>query len=182
MGLFKSLLGVFGALVLFGCGHTARIDPAFLEYVDDFESHIGVAVTDTDIVFDELDGPTLGYCITGQATNEIHIDRKSWSMMTKDGQEQLIYHELGHCVLGLEHNNLRTILDGYYVEASIMNAYWFGNRSYYSKYKENYKYALKYNISVSSFRPYLSSFKFPKLLTHVTRILDLYLRHLFPSY
>lgn len=144
----KTMLAMAIILVLSACGRKGQIDPAFSVYVRDFETKIGVSVNNVDIKFGKLKAPTIGVCYDGGQFNQIRIDPDFWETMDENGKEQLMYHELGHCVLGLGHNNELSTLDNMNVEGSIMNSYWFGNAGYYAKYKENYKKALKHNTVV----------------------------------
>ena len=146
----KILLASLIICVLTSCGGDKTIiDPEFKVFVSDFEQKIGVKVQNIIIKFSPTKYPIIGMCITGGETNEIHIDPQNWMGINKDGQELILYHELGHCILGLPHDDRRSTLDNVSVEGSIMNTYFFGNRSYYSKYKENYKRALRNNTVVS---------------------------------
>lgn len=145
----KKLIGLMLLLSACGTKEKAFIDPAFNEYVQDFEMKVGVPVNGVDIVFKPTQYPTLGVCWSGgTGNNKIEIDPTHWKKMSKYGREQLIYHELGHCVLGLKHNNGEVEINNWTVEGSIMNSYWFGNAWYYLKYNEKYKQALKNNTLV----------------------------------
>lgn len=137
-------------VLLLSCGERQGfIDPAFSSYVKDFENKIGVKVSNVDIRFEALKPPMLGLCITGGGLEDIKIDPISWINMDDLGRELLLYHELGHCVLFMKHNDSRVILEGLNVEGSIMNAYWFGNTSHYRRYREQYKLALRRNALVT---------------------------------
>lgn len=135
-------------LLLSACGPKERgaIDPAFDSYVQDFEMKVGMPVTGVDIVFAPTEYPAIGVCYQySSGNNKIHVDPKKWASMDGYGREQLMYHELGHCVLGQGHNNAEIKLGRWTVEGSIMNSYWFGNSWYYIKYNSQYKQALKNN-------------------------------------
>lgn len=144
----KAILALALVLTLSACGRKGQVDPAFNAYVRDFEVKIGVGVNNVDISFRKLNAPTIGVCYSGGQFNQINIDPDFWATMNESGREQLMYHELGHCVLGLGHNDELSTLDNMVVEGSIMNKYWFGHTEYYEKYKENYKQALKHNTVV----------------------------------
>jgi hypothetical protein len=135
-------------LFLTSCGVKTTIDSAFTSYVQDFEFKIGVPVANVDIYFKKLTYPTIGVCYRGSVKNVVQIDPDQWNLSDDYGKEQTIFHELGHCVLGLQHNDARATLDNQNVEGSIMNTYFFGNKPYYIKYHENYKQALKTNTLV----------------------------------
>ncbi len=137
-------------LLLSACGtkEAGIVDPAFNEYVQDFEMKVGVQVNNVDITFEPTKYPVLGECWSGGSKNKVKIDPTQWAKMNKYAREQLVYHELGHCVLGLKHNDGEVEINGWTVEGSIMNTYFFGNAWYYVNYNEKYKQALKNNTLV----------------------------------
>ena len=136
---------IFLALILCSCGKKGTVDPAFQEYVQDFEINIGVKVTGVDIYFKAQKAPILGVCISGGSIAKIEIDPEQWQKMGPYGKEHLIYHELGHCVLGRKHDDRLLAYNSGYIEGSIMNTYWFGDSWYYLKYRQQYKMGLKNN-------------------------------------
>lgn len=87
------------------------IDPEFQEFVDEFQVDSiqqGKPVTVyIPINFHEMDG------FAGKCKNkaEILIDPDDWESRSVHQQKALIYHELGHCVLGRDHYN-ETVSDG----------------------------------------------------------------------
>jgi hypothetical protein len=137
-------------LLLSACGTKVNttVDPALVSYVQDFEMKMGVPANNTDVVFKPTSYPTIGVCYRGGEKNKVEIDPVQWTKMDGYGKEQLIYHELGHCVLGLSHNDGTFEMDGWNLPGSIMNTFWFGNAWYYVKYNEKYKQALKNNTLV----------------------------------
>lgn len=138
-------------LLLSACGtkEKAIIDPAFNSYVQDFEAKVGVPVSGVDIMFKPTEYPAIGVCYQySSGKNKIEVDPTRWASMDEYGREQLMYHELGHCVLGMRHNDAEVSMGGWMVEGSIMNSYWFGNAWYYLKWRENYKQAMKNNTLV----------------------------------
>lgn len=142
------LFGYLAIIASLACGNKGSIDPAFSSYISDFEAKVGVAVSDLDMRFNALKAPYLGVCIHKTTTNEVQIDPAAWDRMEDPGRESLIFHELGHCVLGLSHNDTFVTVDGYYIEGSVMSTYWFGDRQYYKRYRERYKLALKNNTTI----------------------------------
>lgn len=46
-------------------------------------------------------------CVEISGVKRIYIEPSNWDRSTKEEQEALVMHELGHCVLGLEHNDTR---------------------------------------------------------------------------
>ncbi|MFK8054920.1 MAG: hypothetical protein AB8F78_02270 [Saprospiraceae bacterium] len=106
---------VLTSLLNFGCEKNSDLiiisDQILTPYIDSFlidASRYGIAVKyEGSIVFvDSLDGRLDGNCIyreTGEGRSEITIDRGDWDKATPAYRKFLIYHELGHCALGLAH-------------------------------------------------------------------------------
>lgn len=63
------------------------------------------SIKDITIDFADLEESAVGVCETGVDNNKIFIDKKYWIDMPQD-REQIMAHELGHCLLNLEHNDL----------------------------------------------------------------------------
>src|SRR4051812_36511670 len=103
-----SLTLLMTSLVLQGCG---RRDPVldvgeFAPYVRDFEqtgAKVGVAVKVEDLIikFGDLPNPReRGACeIVGDKTPSITISKKKWARLDEYERQQLLFHEMGHCVL-----------------------------------------------------------------------------------
>lgn len=81
-----------------------------------FEHHWGKQIDNIFITFGDLPQGRAGEC-TNLSNGDIVIDTLFWAYATVATKEQLIFHELGHCVLGREHN--AKIVNGR--EQSIMN-------------------------------------------------------------
>lgn len=85
-------------------------DSFFDDYVNEYEKLTGVSVNDVPINFiDDLQGSLAGVCKRWSYKGnirwkEILIDKGYWAQMTALQKKNLIYHELGHCVKNLEHN------------------------------------------------------------------------------
>ncbi len=145
-------LVLLGALGLFsaGCGqapsHTAalNVDPAFSDYVSRFEQASvtygrPIQVTDLTMQFGQVDSGgesgARGDCswVSGQ-TPVVTLSADAWSSSTDAEREELVFHELGHCVLGEKHvagiNDQgipRSIMD----PSEISGAIYSQNRDYY---------------------------------------------------
>lgn len=87
-------------LFLMGCSK-ATVDPAIQPYFDRFGTSIGRSPAGVGASFDDTQADLEGGRCEG---GDVYIDRKSWSLMSDSGKEQLVFHELGHCVLGAMHN------------------------------------------------------------------------------
>lgn len=113
------------------------IEPDFLSYVERFQQ-----VTSTDvnikITYKEQTYPTIGICYRYETNykenNYIEIDPTHWNIMNESFREELIFHELGHCILMRDHDSL--FLDNVGIPKSIMYPYSFGRE--YNKYKDYY--------------------------------------------
>ncbi len=76
------------------------VDPAFVDYKHRFERHYGKPVS-VGINFGEMEN-AVGVCY--YVTGNIEIDKDYWDSVGESAREELIFHELGHCVLNKEHN------------------------------------------------------------------------------
>lgn len=96
----KTLLLVF-LLMFLGCGEPP-VDQRVKEYVRRFEAACNVE-SNASIVFGPMPAPNwVGFCRRG--TREVFLDEPFWDWATDLSREQIIFHELGHCVLDqMEH-------------------------------------------------------------------------------
>lgn len=122
------------------------IEPEFEYFVDLFEIEQNVIVN-IDMKFAKLEYPTVGMCYYYQyqdGTREfvnIEIDPDYWQSTSETKKEVLLFHELGHCVLGRDHDEQKLY---YTVPKSIMYPYLFEQayqtyRSYYVEELQNQK-------------------------------------------
>jgi hypothetical protein len=126
-------------MFLSGCAQPSiSIDPKVVPYFDRFEANIGASTFGINADMADLPAPLVGECVfLLDGTKVIHFDRTFWNQATDNQREELTFHELGHCVLGLGH--IFTIRP-YIGPTSIMIPYEFGNwpiyttdRAYYYK-------------------------------------------------
>lgn len=116
------------------------MDPTFIEYSDRFQNTFNVE-NRVPIIFAEQKGNVIGSChryIPNSPANWIEIDPTYWGELDDLGKEELIYHELGHCVFALDHDDEFIEKDGMWIEKSIMNPYHFGSDWYYETYHQYY--------------------------------------------
>jgi len=108
-------------LLLSACGKKIDgvIDPAFDQYVQDFEMKVGVPVSGVSVTFKPTEYPVLGVCIYGGEIAKVEIDPTQWERMDSHGREQLIYHELGHCVLGRGHDDRKVRLMAFLLRVAL---------------------------------------------------------------
>lgn len=142
----KFVIGfIITAILLSGCASKRSIDPALQPTVDKFmyeASLMSVSVeavrTDNLIVeFREdefFDSGIIGWCENGtNAEYRVSLKRSIFMALPPYTQEQLVYHELGHCLLDRKHrNDLDPVTQ---LPVSIMNADLFlkdeSKRAYY---------------------------------------------------
>lgn len=122
-----------------GCGQNNSnryVEPELEQYVQDFESVYGV-ITFRVQFSDDLKGTTLGNCLlTSSPINNVVSVRRDWfeaNRLNYYAVHQLIFHELGHCAFGLEHDDRHdehgplSIMSTYALDA----AYYFENFEYF---------------------------------------------------
>ena len=82
-------------------------NPIFEPYIAKFELYYGKSITDIPINFSKLENRIAGICYNWNfGYREIEIDKDQWEdELTEDRKLALIFHELGHCELGLDHND-----------------------------------------------------------------------------
>lgn len=141
------------AYVATGCGnapHVALIDPEFAPYTAKFEqlaldNGLGVDYkVDVDMSFSLLPNTVAGKCVsaTENALAYIVINPVFWAEYPDAVREQLISHELGHCMLNRKHNSKSTRDEnGEMIPNSIMNPMLFSAATY-QKYHANYVHEL----------------------------------------
>jgi hypothetical protein len=105
---------VLTAIAASACGRAPVLELGeFAPYVAKFEQtsiEVGkpVQVNDLVVKFGPTEERQDAVCETGDAiTPTILINQLSWSRMTEADREALMYHELGHCVLGRNHITTR---------------------------------------------------------------------------
>lgn len=66
------------------------------------------------------------YCKSGSYTPSIVVDQVYWDASSAAQREQLMYHELGHCLLG-QHHRLNSIM----AEGGVDDDLYVSNREYW---------------------------------------------------
>lgn len=137
------------SLVASACGSEhdykdKKIDSEFKDLIELFEKEQDVKV-DVDVIFNSLNPPTVGMCYFFRDTTtqdktgvRIEIDPEFWFDSSKITKEELLFHELGHCILDRDHDT--TVLYGT-IPKSVMYPYVFTTS--YSLFREYYVNELK---------------------------------------
>ena len=112
----KTILVFILFLTACGCPHKPQvnIDPILQPYFDSFfqagmSQQVTVDISDIIIQFKVLSASGVNSIVYGSCTSNINetpvvsINPNYWYSMTHDLQESLVYHELGHCLLGRGH-------------------------------------------------------------------------------
>jgi hypothetical protein len=82
-----------------------KLDPEFLPYVQAFEQQFNIKLS-VPIVFKQLHSSKAGVCyMWSDGYREIEINSTHWVNFSEEQKEQLIFHELGHCVFNLGHDD-----------------------------------------------------------------------------
>lgn len=150
--LFRLIVLSLFAIILASCGrnepthnNVVSVDSDLERFIQSFEEYMEVDASYVSASFASLDAKTMGNCNSwSDGGREIKINIDFWPTLSEIGKEQLMYHELGHCVFDLTHED-RTVVDknGNTVYGSIMNTYFFGESWAYATYQQQYKEALK---------------------------------------
>ncbi len=129
-------------LITVGCANPKfddiyAVNPELELYIQSFEyesTRLGIPLQITNLRAGfgnaKLAGPTaIGFCRRGR-TPLIIIDQAYWNTATVMEREHLMFHELGHCILNLEHNNKMVPVGIYSIPESIMYLYMFDDNMY----------------------------------------------------
>jgi hypothetical protein len=150
------------ALALSACGgdgssapHTnvVQIDSQFQSTVDAFTTESqaqGHPVVIQDLIVQSVselsNTDEMGTCIQEEgSTPVIQISQPLWDSLDADGQQELLFHELGHCVLNRVHTE--DLNNG--VPTSVMSPVFFGS-SLYDANKAQYLHELFTQENVSA--------------------------------
>lgn len=123
----KMALSALTLLFAVSCGPSLHVDAEFLEYFHRFEQRGGYRIKNIHAGFEQLEGTTIGEC-RYEEPPVIAIDPDYWNKASDEKRESLIFHELGHCFLGLDHND-KVFGDG--CAKSIMNSFEISDECYW---------------------------------------------------
>ena len=112
------------------------LDPAFSRYyvsfIQDYRKYAPAGTTlveEVTIVFDDddwimpwLSPTTLGYC--NPFLDKVVIKRSEWDIMLPISRRELIYHELGHCMLHYGHTDGLHLMSADSLPVTYLNNNW----------------------------------------------------------
>ncbi len=121
------------SLLLSACGEWDALtyqDPEFSSYILEFQKLSQYDTSKIRIEFSDESDETvrgeLGACqkglLNGNPIRRIKIRRGRWQEASQDSREQLIFHELGHCLLNRSHSDSYVRRGRYVMPTSIMSA------------------------------------------------------------
>jgi len=132
------------------------VEEDFIPYIENFERYYGKSIS-IRMSFKDLsgtpssmkEGKVIGICncfyFCPLSQRSVNIDTLSWEYSDRESREQLIFHELGHCILNRWHDNSfikkKIGLESYKMQKSIMNktafadkfTYWINKEYYYEE-------------------------------------------------
>lgn len=138
----RKILFLFWVLILTACGQPS-FEPKYsvsvgAEFVQSFKdaaktNNRSLASVQDNLILVQGTLPVneLGVCRIRDGQNTIIVNAQDWAYLGRLEQEELIWHELGHCWLHRGHNNAYL---PHGEPASIMNAYHFGADVYWQNY------------------------------------------------
>lgn len=120
----KTLLVLSLIFIFTGCGKTVSIAPEFQSFVDDFNasaaSHNHSGADNLIVEFGETSSKAAGAtCYQTSGTPRIAVNEKTWNATSDSRRKEMLFHEMGHCVLNRSHTEDH-LSDG--CKASIMSA------------------------------------------------------------
>lgn len=127
-------------LLLSACGMPqGSTHKEFIPYIKTFTEITGLAVNVT-MSFTE-DRNFVGVCkIYSTGERKVEVNSAYWATSDENTREQIILHELGHCVLNRDHTETMAEHPDYWFEFpnSVMYPYVFGRQRFYEQFKQHY--------------------------------------------
>lgn len=123
-------------LFTIGCGQVNATNKYHAKeaemYLVEFEQDYGISTGQTEVTMSDkgFEKNVIGYCMSDDInpTGNIVLNSVTWPNLTDTEKHNLVYHELGHCILLRDHNDA-LYPDGCY--RSIMNTYLISDFCYF---------------------------------------------------
>ena len=101
---------------------------------------MGFADLDNMEIKEPGDKHAIGLCVPSflnpvRSRPAIYIDKDYWDNASEMARESTVFHELGHCVLNLEHNDQDVVIKGEKLKKSLMAPVEFGGYKYLANYQ-----------------------------------------------
>lgn len=139
------------------CGHTKYNISGFESYVEYFESEHNkrlnpININNLVVEFKDttwFSPNTIGICYYGGRVPVIHIDPEFWETADEETRIALMFHELGHCILGQKHRtgiasimNPNVIINYFSFKPYYDNELFYFNTPHYPSLTTTYERAL----------------------------------------
>lgn len=117
MKLWTVAISIMWMIVAVGCAEKpeSHVDPEFQELVSQFqreaqEHGVAVEMAGLTVAFGDFEakssGVTLGSCRgAGSENPRVKINSASWPKLSQSARKEVIFHELGHCILVRAHKD-----------------------------------------------------------------------------
>lgn len=130
-----------------------EIDKNLQKYLTKFESYakeckVPLSLAGLTLKLEHTKSTTFGYCRPW--FNTVNINKLSWKKLTEVQREQLIFHELTHCLLDQDHDDLGL---------NIMNTHGYILKELYIEY---YNYFIR-RLFQKCEKPLYQSFKYEEI-------------------
>lgn len=146
--LIKYLAFMIVGLQLSGCAkftapHELYIQEPFVTYVDRFKGECHThrrPITIDNLILKfvvNIKDPTIYGLCYATSTPMIVISSTKWLHLSEEGREQLIFHELGHCLFGRHHDDSYIRMGEFSIPRTLMISYQIDDYTYH-RYHEYY--------------------------------------------
>lgn len=117
----------------------ANIVTQFEQYGKQYSGNPNFTVGDVPVNFGDTENEQFeGVCFSyGDGTTEVIIRESWWNSASQPMRESLLFHELGHCALGRDHDNSILEIMGISHKKSMMNSV-IVNSNQYTNHKAGY--------------------------------------------
>ena len=123
---YNNLILLFAlSLSSIGCQQTyLTVDPSIQPYFDRFHARFGIYPYGVHASLSYDLGGAYGKTFIRNNSKSILVLESYWAIATDGGKENLIYHEIGHALFRLQHNDIKDIFG---CPISIMHSKSFGD-------------------------------------------------------
>lgn len=122
MHKYLRTLGFFitGIFLYYGCAvkdrvkdnvkNTEKVYDDASEYIQEFKEtmsgiYSNAFMDNVNISMADIKGSPIGLCWPGMRPKLIHIDKTWWAKSSNAQKEALVWHEMAHCICGLDHHH-----------------------------------------------------------------------------
>ena len=114
----KESMMLMVCILLTSCAKVQFVPSDLKPYLEQFEKETGLKVETDSFTFKELTRPVIGQC--DRMRWHITLDPLFWAETNEEKRVAVLWHEIGHCMLGLNHPSPAVMLGD--CSGDIMNA------------------------------------------------------------